>query len=167
MSEQSTNTEQVQEELSAYLDGELDAHSVREVELRLARDAAYRQELQRLERAWDMLDGLPRAAVGDSFTRTTIEMVAVAAADEVKSFQEQLPRQRRARNAIAGGLAIAAGVIGFALGLLWWPDPNRQLLDDLKVLQNFEYYYQADDIDFLRQLDRESLFADGDNDHAS
>ncbi|HEY2893747.1 MAG TPA: zf-HC2 domain-containing protein [Pirellulales bacterium] len=167
MAEQSTNTEQVQEELSAYLDGELDAQSVREVELRLARDAAYRQELQRLERAWDMLDGLPRAAVGDSFTRTTIEMVAVAAADEVKSFQEQLPRRRRSRNAIAGGLAVAAGVVGFALGLAWWPDPNRQLLDDLKVLQNFEYYYQADDFDFLKQLDRESLFADGENDHAS
>src|SRR4051812_22986220 len=142
MAEQSSNTEQIQEELSAYLDGELDAQSVRVVELRLARDTAYRQELQRLERAWDMLDGLPRAAVGDTFTRTTIEMVAVAAADEVKSFQEQLPRRRRARNAIAGGLAVAAGVVGFALGLVWWPDPNRQLLNDLKVLQNFEYYYQ-------------------------
>jgi len=36
----------------------------------------------------------------------------------------------------------------------------------LPVLQNFESYYQADNIDFLRLLKEKRVFADGENDHA-
>ena len=75
---ESIQNDSVEEELSAYLDGELDAESVRKVERRLARDGSYQLELQRLERAWRLLDDLPRATVDESFTKSTIEMVAVA-----------------------------------------------------------------------------------------
>ena len=73
---------EIDDELTAYLDGELDAASVRRVEERLARDTAYRGQLQKLERTWDLLDRLPRADVGEKFTKSTLEMVAVAAAKE-------------------------------------------------------------------------------------
>ena len=62
--------------------------------------------------------------------------------------------------------AVAAGVIGFGIGRWLWPDANQSLVRDLPVLQNFDLYYQADDIDFLRLLDREGLLAEGENDHA-
>jgi anti-sigma factor RsiW len=167
MSEQQSSQQHLQEELSAYLDGELDADSVREIEQRLARDAAYRAELQQLERAWNLLDRLPRAAVADSFTKTTIEMVAVAAGEEARAIEKDLPRRRR-RQQIGGSLAlVAAGLVGFAIGHWAWPNPNRQLLEDLKVLENLEFYYQADNIDFLQLLDREGVFTEGDGDHAS
>lgn len=63
----------LQEELTSYLDGELAADQVRKVEDRLARDAAYRAELQRLQRAWDLLDRLPRASLPESFSKSTLE----------------------------------------------------------------------------------------------
>ncbi|MBI3837886.1 MAG: hypothetical protein HY288_08135 [Planctomycetia bacterium] len=157
---------ELHEELAAYLDGELDAQAVKRVEERLGRDPAYQAELQRLERAWDLLDRLPRATVNEAFTKTTIEMVAVAASEDAAAVQSAWPRRQR-RQQLLGGLGVmAAGLLGFVVGHWLWPSPNEQLLRDLSVLENFELYYQADNIDFLRLLDEQGLFAEGESDHA-
>jgi anti-sigma factor RsiW len=148
----------IQEELTAYLDGELAAAARGRVEEKLARDPDYRAELQRMQRSWDLLEKLPRATADDSFTRSTIEMVAIAAAEEVKTQALAIPRRRR-RRAIVGTLAIVvAAVLGFAIGVKAWPNKNRQLLRDLPVIENFERYRQADSIDFLRKLEASKLF---------
>jgi anti-sigma factor RsiW len=154
------------EELSAYLDGELDAESVRKVEERLARDAAYQAELQRLERAWGLLDGLPRASVDEKFTRSTIEMVALEASQEAETVLAEQPRRRRRQRLLAAAGMLAAGLAGFAIGTQLWDDPNEELLRDLRVIENFDRYYQADSIDFLKALDAQGLFAEGDEEHA-
>jgi anti-sigma factor RsiW len=157
---------ELHEELTAYLDGELDGQAVKRIEERLARDPAYQADLQRLERAWDLLDRLPRASVNEVFTRTTIEMVAVAAAEDAAELASAWPRRQRRRQ-LAGGVALfAAGLLGFVAGHWWWPNPNEQMLRDLPVLENLELYYQADNIDFLRLLDEQGLFAEGEADHA-
>lgn len=150
--------ETILEELTAYLDGELDSEHRRRVEERLARDPEYRGELQRLQRAWDLLEKLPRSTVDDSFTRTTIEMVAVAAADEARTQALERPRRRR-RQALWGGLGIAcAACFGFVIGSRAWPNTNQQLLEDLPVIQNFDLYRQADSMEFLRKLAASKLF---------
>ena len=150
--------ETIQEELTAYLDGELESEHRRRVEERLARDPAYRTELQRMQRAWDMLDKLPKATVDDGFTRTTMEMVAVAAAEEAKTQALEVPRRRR-RQALIGTAAVAgAAVLGFVIGIQAWPNKSRQLLRDLPVIENFERYRHADSLDFLRKLEASKLF---------
>ena len=160
---ESVQSDPLHDELSAYLDGELDADDVRRVEDRLQRDQDYQRELQRLERAWAMLDRLPRATVDESFTNTTIEMVAQAAGEEARNVLAEQPlRRRRRRMAGAAGM-LAAGLIGFVIGRQLWSDPNEQLLRDLPVLQNFELYYQVDDIEFLRLLEEEGLFTDSES----
>ncbi len=157
--------EPITEELSAYLDGELDADARRRVEERLARDPLYHRELQRLERAWGLLDRLDHAAVSESFTKTTIEMVAVAAAADLEEEQKILPRRRRRQWAVFGGVTLAASLAGFALGKAVWPNPNDPLLQDLPVIENVDLYRQADSIEFLRLLDTEGIFAE-EVDHA-
>ena len=157
----------VTDELSAYLDGELDAASRRRVEERLGRDAGYQAQLQKLERTWDLLDRLPRAEVGEDFTKTTIEMVALSASQEAETVVDQMPRRRRQQK-ILGSLAMAAALlVGFFLGRGLWPDPNEPLLKDLPVLKSLDLYYQADDIEFLRELDKANLFAESEGEHAS
>jgi len=166
MSESQT-PEQLEEELTAYLDGELDPSESRRVEDRLTRDAVYRQKLKELERTWDLLDRLPRSTVDEAFTRSTMEMVALSASEDAAAHLQQLPQLRRRRWMMALASAAAALVVGFGIGTLLRPNPNETLLRDLPVVENLNLYYQADDIEFLRLLDRENVFTDSEGDHAS
>jgi anti-sigma factor RsiW len=154
------------DELSAYLDGELPPAARRTVEQRLAQDPVFRQELHKLERAWGMLDQLTPANVEESFSRSTMALVATAATEEIAAQQSALPKQRRLfKFAGAAGL-LAAGLAGLIAGRAIWPNPNTKLLRDLPVLEEFDLYRHADSIEFLRELDRQGVFVE-EPDHAS
>jgi len=149
----------LEERLVAYLDGELEDEDVRRIEALLASDAKVRQTLENLEGTWELLDSLDQAHVDEVFTQSTLEMVAVAAAEEVQSQQAKAPR-RWWWIAGAGGLGAVAA--GFLAVLLFWPDPNRELLQDLPVLERLDQYRQIDDFTFVKMLlenDKE-LFAE-------
>ena len=62
----------IQQDLVAYLDGELDDEGARRVEGLLSSDADAREEMHKLEGTWDLLEELPREEVGQSFTHTTV-----------------------------------------------------------------------------------------------
>lgn len=142
------------EQLVAYLDGELDPQTRRHIDELLASNADVRRRLQEMERTWELLDELDAAPAGSQFTHTTLEMVAVAARQELAD----APRRRwRHTLAISGGM-LAAVVAGFLAVALLTPDPNRALLQDLPVLENLDEYRQTDDIEFLRLLQTAGLF---------
>ena len=149
------------EQLVAYLDGELDAESSRRIEALLASDADVRRRLQSLERTWDLLDELDAAPVGEPFTQTTLEMVTVAAGEDAARDQAEAPRRRRRRLLTAGGGLLAMAAVGVLAVAFSAPDPNRQLLEDLPVLENFDEYRQVESIEFLRDLRDKGLFSAG------
>jgi anti-sigma factor RsiW len=150
--------ERVREELVSYLDGELDAEASLRVERRLADDPVYRQALQELEKAWDMLDVLPSAQPSENFTQTTVEMVALSAEKDVTQLKSHAERRRRAALLTSAAAVCLASLAGF--GAVYWTAsrPNRELVRDLPVIENMEYYRHADSVDFLRRLEREGLF---------
>ena len=147
-----------EEELVAYLDGELDDEGVRKIEARLASDSEYRQELVRLQRAWDCLDSLPETAVDPSFTRSTIEMVTLAAQEELTQAQQSLPKLKQQQQLRSAGIILAAVAIGFVLTTVLWPSPQKQLAQDLPVLENLDLYLPIDNIGFLRSLSEDVTF---------
>ena len=148
------------DELTAYLDGELDAAGSRRVEELLARDPRVREELQRLERAWQLLEELPGPGVDETFTRSTVAMVAMAAEEQVAGWTAALPAVRRRRWSVTiAGLCCAAAV-GFAGVRFLAPNSNEQLLQDLQVIEHLDEYRQAGDIEFLRLLADEKLFVE-------
>ena len=160
--------EKLREEISAYLDGELSAEDGREVEERLAAEPRFRDELQGLERAWRLLDELPRTEVDERFAATTVEMVALKAADDLRNQQQQWPRQfARGWVFSAGGMLMALllgfGVIAGGAALLSRTgvvqSADDRLVADLSVLMNLDDYKQVDGIEFLRQLADSQLFA--------
>lgn len=150
--------EALRPELSAYLDGELDDAGIRRVEELLAADPQARAELQLLERTWDLLDELPRTEVDESFTQSTVAMVALAAAKDVEHEKQAAPQRRRRELLIGLGGMLAASLLTFFGVRAFWPDPDGQLLRDLTVLQNLDEYRQAGDIEFLRIMHREQVF---------
>jgi anti-sigma factor RsiW len=167
MSEQpSTPDSEQTEQLSAYLDGELEADAREQVEQLLARDPSARAQLQRLERAWQLLDGLPRAELEPSFTETTVEMISVSLADELGESKRPASRRRWAVGLVMGSLCLGAALAGFAAVKLAAPDPNAALLSDLPVIENVEQYLQGGDVEFLRKLKDSGLFSRGGSNRA-
>ena len=146
------------EQLVAYLDGELAPEESRQVEQRLASDPGVRRKLQGLQRSWELLDELHPTPVEELFTRTTMEMVTVAAAEEVAEIQAAEPRLRRRRWLLGSVGLLAAGMAGFAVGWLAWPDRERPLLEDLPVIERLDEYRQIGDFRFLKKLTAERLF---------
>ncbi|MCU0962452.1 MAG: hypothetical protein MUF48_20330 [Pirellulaceae bacterium] len=150
--------ERVAEELVAYLDGELDREASQDVERRLAASDEYRRELRQLQRAWDMLDELPRAQVSDTFTQTTVEIVALSAHRDLQQLQAH-GRQHRRWAWIAGGVGLVASTLaGYLAVAAYLARPNDQLVRDLPVIENLDRYEVADSVTFLRQLQTTGLF---------
>jgi hypothetical protein len=69
------DTDAIDEELTAYLDGELSVEDSAALERRLVEDQRLRTRLAELRRAYELLDELPETPHSKSFTQTTIEMV--------------------------------------------------------------------------------------------
>lgn len=140
------------EELVAYLDGELAPDECRAVEERLANDAVYRQQLRDLDQAWEALEALPTSTVDDAFARTTIELACIAAQDDVSQRKSAVAAANRNRRQwwVAG--AVAAGVIGFLMVRALAVHRNNLQLADLPVFQQSDVLAQVDSIEFLKQL---------------
>ncbi|HVX12859.1 MAG TPA: zf-HC2 domain-containing protein [Pirellulales bacterium] len=143
------------ERLVAYLDGELDGASARQVEERLARDPRVEREMREFDRTWDLLDRLPRAEVDPSFTRSTVEMAAMALAEEMQSARAG----HHSRWTFVTIALAAAAAVGFC-GARLWPDANDRLLRDLSIVENLEAYRQTPSLDFARQLWQAGLFVE-------
>ena len=125
MSQEPVNAEtSIEEQLVAYLDGELDNESCRRIEELLAVDPDVRRKLHWLEQTWEILDELDTAPVGEDFTRTTMQMVALAAEEDVRKAAEAAPRRRRRAWLLTGLGMLAAGVAGFAIFVVAAPNPK-------------------------------------------
>jgi hypothetical protein len=149
----------IDEQLVAYLDGELDAKASSRIEQRLATDPVFRRRLQALDHTWEMLDELSSSEVQEHFTQTTLEMVTAAAAEEAKQTGAETAWSRHRRWLLGVGSLLATALAGFLAMTLLAPDRNRQLVEDLPVLEHLDEYRQVGDISFLRMLADEKLFA--------
>lgn len=154
-------TEQVGQRLMAYLDGELDAAARKAIQEQLSTDPDLRQHMKELQQTWDMLDDLPREQVADDFTRVTVEMVAVHAEGDAERRARAVARWRMAALCMGLIVAVVAGIAGFTLSSRYYSRENRQLVEDLPILQELDSYRSAGSIDFLRALYEEGLFQEG------
>lgn len=159
-----SNSAALDEELIAYLDGELTPEAERRIEELLSADTGVRKRLQALERTWNLLDDLDSVPVGGQFTQTTLEMVAVAAGRDLERETADAPRRLRRNGLMILVGALLAALLGFGSVWLLRPDPDRQLLQDLTVLENLDEYDQVDNVEFLRMLRKAGLFDEPDDD---
>ena len=118
MSQESINDDApLREELVAYLDGELDVEQSRQVVQRAAAEPRARRILAGFERTWDLLDELESPATSEDFTCTTLEMVALAAENDIAKAKADAPRRRR--RALLWTLAGLAGAAALGFLLVW------------------------------------------------
>lgn len=154
-----TDAAVIEEELVAYLDGELPAADQVRIERRLADDVAYRQKLAQLQKAWDLLDLLQKAEPDAEFTRSTVEMVAIHQERDAER-QQTAAQQKRIAWWLGGGLAVAlSAAAGFFIVQYQLGAPERKLLQDLPVIERVDQYRSVESIEFLEKLREAELFA--------
>ncbi len=149
------------EQLTSYLDGELDEAETQSVERRIATDSKFRLQMQSLQKAWDLLDVLPSESADSSFTRTTMEMVVDDALKEIDSKSGNAwKRPLKLLGLIVLPIALCTGSF---LVVRQIQKENRQRLVevDLPVIEKSDHYLAIDlDLDFLASLHRSGLFSD-------
>lgn len=158
-------------DLVAYLDGELDDATVKEIEQTLAKSPVARHDVEMLVRTWDLLDELGRPIATNEFTARTMQVVHT---DELRTPWYRGARlgwshwDTARRGAIltgwAAGLACVAAA-GFLLTNRWIADDSRVLVEELPVIENLDLYANAGSVEFLRQV--QSDFGSSDDQPAS
>src|SRR5205085_11300230 len=108
---------------------------------------------------WDMLDQLPQARVDEAFLKSTIEMVAQAAAEDVQASRQSVPRRRNRRWLLTALGFAAAAAIGFLVGSYVWPDADREVLQNLPLIEDFDVYQMRNpDTELATALLKAGLF---------
>ncbi len=154
--------EQERADIVAWLDGELEGEAARSLERKLSLDPAARAEADELRKTWELLDYLPRPEPSASFTHRTLSRLAPAAVARPRPALWQRWRRPVLGAGWAAALVLAA-VGGYAGYNRFAPPPEpgeRELVRDLRIIENKRYYDAVEDIDFLRALDQPDLFGD-------
>ena len=166
----SDETDLLNEQLSAYFDGELSLEENSRFEQLLAKDHKLRDQLKNLEVNWGLLESLPRNSAPSKFTASTVEMVAIrgtSAEDTNPSRAVEwircIPQWLWIMSA-----ALVAGVSGYTATTIvteiepvsrFMADKNAQLLENISFLEYFPEYQLVDNIDFLKKLNEIDYFS--------
>lgn len=158
------------DELTAYLDGELTPAETQSLESRLAADPNLRRELGQLQKAWDLLDAIPRIKADETFSTTTMSLAADLLKKETAVKRSKVNYGRWAAILFGGLLALVGLGAGYYVVDSVLQRPKREMERELHLLSNFATYnhlsenYLGDkNPEFLKLLQSSGLFvvADG------
>ncbi len=163
MSDESPQSPTFTEKLVAYLDGELPEGAAREVEQALSSDPAMRAEVEQLNRAWELLDLLPRPNASREFSSRTLATLHVVdgttelAAEPEIAATVAIENSTRRRFPVPPLVAWSAGLVvvsllGFAVGRMTARSNSDVWLDDLSLIEHIDVYREIGDAEFLRDL---------------
>jgi hypothetical protein len=114
-----------------------------------------------LEKTWGMLDWLPRPELPAEFASQTITRIHSQRLDAERlesRFKRGVLLACKATLWLACVMAMAT--IGFAVVRHAWPDPNRDLVNHLDILENLDTYRAIPDSKFLEDLNRLGIFVE-------
>ncbi|MFG0268224.1 MAG: anti-sigma factor family protein [Rhodopirellula sp. JB055] len=152
------------EQLVAYLDGELSGKERAELEDRLVNEESLRLRLQGLQRGWDMLDVLPTPVVDEHSVQTTLEMVVrdltrasigIEAVDGDHSVAGSNPLPRRRMKKWTRRLLVFSllALVGSAVASWSWLSYSRQQqIADFPIAIDHQAYSSTDDLELVRDL---------------
>ncbi len=168
------------DELTAYLDGELDGAAARAVEAKLANDLTARRQAEGLKKAFDLLDYLPKAEPSPDFATRTLTrlqpavVVPPAAAEPTTTPSASVvtplvvPESARRWPHAAGVAWLAAGIVALGLGYAGHrlgPAPgagasgaSEDQANDYRVLAHLPLYLGVEDLEFVKAIDATELF---------
>ena len=149
----------VEEELAAYLDGELDAPARGRIERQLATDPALREKMRQSQQAWDALDLLPKTQTDEAFASSTMQMTVAIITRETKPVRTAVLNSPWLPWVKVGLGAFVALCVGFRMVKVKQLADQTKSLRDLPVAEKLEELTDAPSLEFLLRLKKENLFA--------
>jgi len=150
-------TTEQRDNLTAYLDGELDEDGTRQIETVLAGSTVARNDVEVLAKTYELLDLLPRPKASGEFTEKTIQTAKLA---EVRQDPRQTVWYRHGQRTVRWGswaaLLFVAACVGYSITRYQVPRQDDLLLDNLDVIQNLDDYEKAGSFEFLDALSHDS-----------
>lgn len=148
--------DEVDEQLVAYLDGELPPEQRTELERSLGHDPQLRRRLRQLQGGWEMLDELPMATPSPQLVESTIRMAAVSSrsltAQAGRPVGRRWPRLSSLTSLLGGLVVIACLVGGAGAAHLYERWQLRTQLRKLPLAMHVDAYIHGADLEMIRQL---------------
>lgn len=137
--------------LVAYLDGELEDAAKVSLEKQLSSDQGLRSRLDQLRSAWDLLDELPVTKPDPNFAQSTIEMVAMSAAQIDGSSRF---KGRGARLWLAAWLTLPLLMIvgGYLSVRAWYRYQERLAIQEVHLLADWDALKAVGSYEWLEKL---------------
>src|SRR6186997_1826046 len=109
-------TTEQRDNLTAYLDGELDEDGTRQIETVLANSTVARNDVEVLAKTYELLDLLPRPKASGEFTEKTVQTAKLA---EVRMDPRQSVWYRHGKRIVRRGawaaILLVAACVGYSL----------------------------------------------------
>lgn len=138
--------------LVAYLDNEVPEEVAAMIESKIAGSASARREVEELKQAWDLLDFLPMPEASNDFSNRTMEVLTQADAKAGLVGAAVVDGVRRIGAVAAGVLAVVGSFFVGVTAVSFVPDQNRQIVQELPVLEHLDEYQAVRTITFLERL---------------
>lgn len=152
-------TNELREDLVAYLDGELDENNVQAVEKTLANNNVVRHDLEQLSRTYDLLDFLPKASVSQEFTAKTMTMVSLRTSQVWPNENAWKIGLRRAFLLLVWvGALSASAYAGFHFTTRLVKTEADILVEDLPTIERLDQLQEVENMKFLEKLEQSHLF---------
>jgi anti-sigma factor RsiW len=150
-------TTEQRDNLTAYLDGELDEDGTRQIETVLANSTVARNDVEVLAKTYELLDLLPRPKASGEFTEKTLQ---TAKLEEVRMDPRQTVWYRHGKRIVRRGawaaILLVAACVGYSLARYQVPKQQDLLLDNFEVIQKLDDYEKAGSFEFLDALSHDS-----------
>jgi hypothetical protein len=148
------------EDLVAYLDGELVGDAATQVDEKLARNPRLRQQAEQYRKTFDLLDHLPLPEPSPNFASRTLTQLQ----PNLSKQQADTGRSRVwPKYLLLAGLMMLAFTLGAAIPLATATPDNRKnddSLDDTPVVEALPMYFAVDNLEFIKSLHSSSTFPD-------
>ena len=148
----------IEEEISAYLDGELTPEERGAFEEKIALQPELKARVEAERRAWDALDALDADSPNFELTEKTVDRLNSETQAELKALDAQETRRRNLYRTVGLAGAAAAFAIGFILFSVLFPSVEKRRERDCRVVERLPLLVAIDDINYLYALEEANLF---------
>lgn len=147
------------EEIAAYLDGELAPEARADFERRLADDPQLRARVDAERSAWNALSLLDVEAPNERLPDAVVERLDSETQTELLALSTALRRRRALRALGLGSTALLLAALGFGVCSFFFPDVQTRRERDFRVVERLAQLEIVGDFDYLTALDASGLFA--------